>query len=93
MNKIKETFEQYGYTFNQIDRKDNIAIFSASNNNVIKYYEVVIISVNKKDEFINGRLIKKAGDESYPTNSLWGIKGFTYLSYDKAMEKYNELAH
>ena len=90
--KIKENFESAGFFHKQLKRDGMIAIYERTKPEWINpEYEVVIISVAKKDiEFPNGSVMAK-GTEQYPGASRWGSKGFTFSSIEKAEEKFNKL--
>lgn len=87
MRKLPKTFKQKGFTFNQIKRDGNKAIFKKTKGTVTSY-EVVSISSHKGYE-LGGQKIEPA--ETYPSTSQWGIKGFTCTSLERAESKYKTL--
>lgn len=85
---LKDFFKKYGYDFKMIKRTKNKAIFVQTNRSKIYSYEVVIIS--KHDGFYLGENYIEPS-ETYPSNSEWGIKGFTYKTLEEAEDKYKTL--
>jgi hypothetical protein len=85
---IKEKFTREGYTHTLLKRKGDVAIYEQrkTKNNVA--YEVIVIS--RHDGYtLGGAYIEPA--ETYPSNSEWGVKGFTYRDLTKAEEKFISL--
>jgi len=80
-----------GCEFKMVDRSGDIAIYSRTNDAGVVSYEVVVIKTSKKDWIMDGKLVAPAGKESYPTSSNWGTLGWTFMTIEKAREKFKEL--
>lgn len=87
MRKLPKLFKQKGFSFTQIKREGNKAIYKKTKDNIVSY-EVVIVSSHNGYE-LGGQKIAAA--ETYPSSSQWGIKGFTHTSLASADLKYKKL--
>lgn len=70
MNKqIEQTFSRKGYQYSQIERVDNVCIYSYTAEGTDRHagYEVVRLYVDP------------SGKEYFPGSTLWGIKGWTFM--------------
>lgn len=89
MVKVKKEFIRTGFTFKQIIRVGQLAIFAQSKPNwKIPRYEVV--RINKHNGYKIGTQFVKAA-ETYPGASLWGMQGWTFFTLEKAEKKFKEL--
>jgi len=89
MRKLPKTFKQKGFTLTQIKRDGNKAIFKKTKTgHALASYEVIVVSSHNGYE-LGGQKIESA--ETYPSSSLWGIKGFTCTSLERAEVKYKTL--
>ena len=88
MKILEEQFEHTGFNFQQITRKNNYAIYRKTKEGVRNYEVVVIKSHDGKD--IMGRYYEPS--EIYPASSNWGHDGWTYISLESAVDKFNELS-
>jgi hypothetical protein len=84
--RLAEEFTKNSYTFKQIFRDGNLAIYQQTGENGDVHFETVRIRKHKQD-FHN----KRAGDEYYPSDKAWGVDGFTFLSLESAKQKLKEL--
>jgi hypothetical protein len=84
-------FRHNGFTFRQIARERNAAIYEQRWNgcrNPSVAYEVV--RIRRRDGFhIGGRFIEPA--EVYPNSEAWGVDGFTLTDKDAAFAKLKEI--
>lgn len=86
---IPTTFKKKGFTYTQLKREGNKAIFQQTREGTdMNNYEVV--RIGKHNGYVMGG-VKIEASETYPGSSLWGIMGWTCTSIDKAMERYNNL--
>jgi hypothetical protein len=85
---LKESFTKYGFDFKMIKRTKKKAIFAQTKGSKTYAYEAVVIS--KHDGFYLGENYIEPS-ETYPCNSDWGTKGFTYKTLEEAEEKYKTL--
>jgi len=91
MKKLPTTFKKGGWLHKQLQRNGNIAIYERTLNGERRHWEVIRVQVAKNSyTFPNGKEIE-AGDESYPTDRMWGKYGFTFACLDKAIKKAEEL--
>jgi hypothetical protein len=84
-------FRHNGFTFRQIAREDNAAIYEQTWNgsqNPSVAYEV--IRIRRHDGFhIGERFVEPA--EVYPNSEAWGTDGFTITDRDAAFAKMRQL--
>ena len=90
MKKIGKSFTKYGFDFNLVKRKGNVAIYRQSSPKWTHgdyRYEVVKIG-RHKGYYMGGQKIEAA--ETYPGNSLWGIQGWTCTNLETAEETFKK---
>lgn len=80
-------FSEKGFTYTQIKRKGNKAIYE-QNLRGSKSFEVIFINRHEKYEIAGNEI---PASETYPSSSSWGTYGWTYMSLDEAIKKYNNL--
>ena len=90
MKTLPKTFKRWGYTFNQLKREGNVAIYEQKKGKKVFAYEVGIISIRKERSI--GKLTLPA-TEQWPPSEKWGISGWTYITFDRAMDKYVRLTN
>ena len=91
MKKIKEQFTKCGFNYKQIKREGDLAIFEQSKS-YRSYARYEVVRLGRHDGYERqGSYIEPA--ETYPGSSLWGIRGWTYHTLDKALEKFTEIKH
>jgi hypothetical protein len=86
---IPTTFNKKGFTYTQLKREGNRAIFKQTREgSSLINYEVV--KIGKHNGYtMGGAYIEPS--ETYPGSSLWGIMGWTCTSIDDAIERYTAL--
>jgi len=96
LRKLPEEFRLNGWAYEQIIRRNDICIYSQTRQKdgapyaTIEYYEVIRVQHRKaKKTPKTGTLIPEG--EYYPKTSQWGIHGWTYSTYEKALAKFNAL--
>lgn len=90
MKKLEKTFNKKGFTFTQITREGNKAIYRQDKSDYTSSsFEVVKIGSHNGYE-LNGTKI--AASETYPSTSLWGIQGWTYQTLDEAKKKFKKIS-
>ena len=86
---IPSVFKKKGFTYTQLKREGNRAIFQQTREgSSLNNYEVVKIG-RHNGYLMGGVMIEPA--ETYPGSSLWGITGWTCTSIDDAMKRYDDL--
>lgn len=84
MKILEKNFTKLGFTFTQLKRNKNLAVYLKTKGK-IKNYEVITI-LSHKDYFVNNVLIPAA--ETFPSSEQWGIYGFSYQTEAEAMKKF-----
>lgn len=89
---LEKTFKgrasQKEFQFAQVKREDKIAIYKKSDSDCI-YYEVIVVQRHDGRTMPGGVFIEPS--EFYPSDSMWGLYGWTYTLLDKAEEKFKQL--
>jgi hypothetical protein len=87
--KLDTTFTHDGFSYKQLSRTGNVAIYEQSKTYMkMPIYEVVVIRQ------MRGRtsgLFKIVPHEKYPSNEEWGKYGWTLPTLEGAKEKMEEL--
>ena len=89
MPKYNPTYTSNVYTFTEITRHGNIAIFEGITASGGKQYEVHVLREKKAHPKSDnaGEMILCS-----PSTSEWGKYGFTYQTWEKADKKFQSLA-
>ena len=85
---IDHTFTEKGFTYQQLARTGDVAMYRQSKGRVEKF-EVVIIQRHDGRVLPNGKTAEPT--EYYPCTSQWGSKGFTCDSLFSARAKFDDL--
>lgn len=86
---IPVTFVKKGFTYHQLKREGNRAIYRQTRpGSGLNNYEVVKIG-RHHGYTMGGTYIEPA--ETYPGSSVWGLCGWTCTSLEAALERYNQL--
>lgn len=86
---IPSVFKKKGFTYTQLKREGNRAIFQQTREgSSLNNYEVV--KIGKHNGYLMGGVMIEPA-ETYPGSSLWGITGWTCTSIDDAMKRYDDL--
>jgi len=91
MKKLEKKFTNKGFSFKQIIREDNVAIYEQKlidNENPTPRYEVIIIKSHNGYE-INGT--KFPPSEMYPSSTQWGKNGWTCLDMQAAQKRFKKV--
>jgi len=84
---IPQLFNKKGYTYRQIKREGNKAIYEQTKGNFTAYE---VVKIGKHNGYtMGGSYIEPS--ETYPGSSLWGILGWTCTDLDRATQRYNTL--
>jgi len=90
MKKLDKKFNKKGFTYTEIIREKNKAIYKQSKTGQSHTsYEVVKIGSHNGYE-LNGSKIVAA--ETYPSTSLWGVQGWTFQNLDEAKKKFKKIS-
>ena len=87
MIPIEKTIKKYGGILNLINRKNDVAMYVRVEGTKTTY-EVVVIQKKKESE-VFGKVYEAR--ESLPVSSQWGNLGWTYVSEDRAKDKFADL--
>lgn len=86
---IPSVFNKKGFTYKQIIREGNKAIFlQTRGDSQLSNYEVVKIG-RHNGYSMGGSYIEPS--ETYPGSSLWGIMGWTCTSLEDAQKRYSSI--
>ena len=86
---LKTQFTRKGFTHSLVKREGDKAIFCQKKGSKIYAYEVIV--VRRHDGYtLAGNYIEPA--ETYPSDSEWGLFGFTYTKLEQAEEKFAKIA-
>jgi len=87
---VPQTFTKKGFTYRQLKRQGNIAIFEQTKpGSSLNNYEVV--KIGRHNGYVMGGVFIEPA-ETYPGSSLWGITAWTCTSMDAAMERFEALS-
>ena len=90
---LDTNFTRKGWTHTQVDRKGDVAIYMRHLDGDRKHFEVIRITRSKKDyTWPNGK-VTLAGTESYPGDQSWGRMGWTYMTLQAAVKKFEHLTN
>ena len=90
MKKLDKVINKKGFTYTQIVREGNKAIYRQDKEGYTSSsFEVVKIGSHNGYE-LNG--VKIAAAETYPSTSLWGIQGWTCKDLDSAKKKFKKIS-
>ena len=86
---IPSTFTKKGFTYRQVKRQGDIAIFEQTRkDSTLLNFEVVKIG-RHNGYTMGGSYIEPS--ETYPGSSLWGIMGWTCTDLDTANNRFDNL--
>jgi hypothetical protein len=88
MKPLSLTLKKNGFEYVQLFRGSKSCIYEQRYSENIKYYEVFIIKINPERTF-KGKIIEER--EAFPNNEAFGAWAWSYLDYNKALKKFNEL--
>ena len=84
----KKSYDNAGMTFTLKKQDDLIHMYESET--IPPKYELVLYSLQKKDECLPGGGVVEKGYR-FPKSSLWGAKGFSYKQESRAEQKWEEL--
>jgi len=95
MNKIPKTFEKWNDTWSELKRTETYALYERNGKNG-KHYEVVRISVRKKDQkWPNGK-VTPAGEFLRTGDTDYGLHTWCFKGDDQglvlATQRFNEVS-
>jgi len=90
VKKLPVVFQKYGYRYVQLRRSAKKAIYGIYEGDRLIEYEVIKIRIRLKrfNQLLNRIEYEK---EVYPSKGQWGISGWSLFSWEKALEKYNQI--
>lgn len=89
MKILDKEFNYNGFDFTQMYRDGKYAIYKQTKKGwKSAVYEVIIIESHNGYDLAGQHF---PPSEMYPSTTQWGIKGFTELTYDAAMDKIEKL--
>ncbi|NBU73229.1 MAG: hypothetical protein EBS53_17625 [Bacteroidetes bacterium] len=84
---IPEIFNKKGYTYRQVKREGNKAIYEQTRGSFVAYE---VVKIGKHNGYsMGGAYIEPS--ETYPGSSLWGILGWTCTTLDDAQKRYDSI--
>jgi hypothetical protein len=87
MTQLPLTFTKSGWTFRQVWREGDQAIYRKEKGNTVVYESIRVLSHDGYE--IAGKRVEPA--EYYPGNEAWGTDGFTCGSFERALERVGDL--
>lgn len=89
MKILEKKFDSLGFSFLQIHRENNYAIYERRyTNSEFKHYEVIKVQSHNGYE-MNGT--KYPPSEYYPSANNWGTMGWTCLTKEEAYSKLDKI--
>lgn len=93
MKTVSKTFTRDGFTFRQIRRAGDLALYrkhkvGAGGN--IQSFEVIRIQKATQPATLPSGATVQAGDELYPASSKWGKAGWTYQTEEQAQKAFED---
>jgi hypothetical protein len=85
---LKTQFKRKGLSYDLVKREGDKAIFSVKNGKKTYGYEVIIIR-RHNGYTLAGNYIEPA--ETYPSDSEWGVFGWTYTKLTEAEKRLNTI--
>lgn len=90
MTFLPTQFTKSGWTFQQVKREGNVAIFQRSKGGKQAHFEVVRVQHHEAFKF-PGRDVETPAGEHYPSSEQWGTHGWTHNMIEDAERKFSEL--
>ena len=88
MKTLPLNLRKNGFSYTQLFRTENKAIYKQTVSTKIEYFEVFIIQ-SRPERIIKGKIISSG--EKFPNDESFGVMAWTYISFCKALNKYNTL--
>ncbi len=88
MKPLPQIMRKNGFTYIQVHRGEISCIYAQGVSEIILGYEVFLIKITPSHHF-KGKLID--AHERFPHNEAFGRWAWTFLSYEEALERFNEL--
>jgi hypothetical protein len=90
MNRLSQEIRKNGFIYKLMNRSAKKAIYAQYLNNLLIGYEVIKIRVHPPR--YNGFLLRdESAREVYPSSEQWGKNGWTCMTLEKALERYNQI--
>jgi hypothetical protein len=91
MTPLPSTIRFDGFTFRQIERNGDVALFEKGKpTHTRSSFEVVIVQKHPAKTFPSGKYYEAR--ESMPRSEDWGVRGWDYTNLENAQTKFNQLA-
>lgn len=89
---LPKQFRRKSFTYDLVERVDDVAIYRQSTEDVVVGFEVVLIAKQDATTMkMGGQEIKLEAKEKYPSDGQWGTKGFTLRTERDAFDKFHAL--
>ena len=85
---LDKEFTKKGFTFKEIKRDGDVAIYEKISKHGCSHYEV--ISIGRHNGYTLGG-VDIEPSETYPSDSMWGLTGFTYTTLKEAEARMNTI--
>src|SRR5262245_57813280 len=82
MEILSLTYTERGFTYQQIERQGDVAIYSQTNHAGAVRYEVIRIRIQREHTWPTGQTTPEK--EAYPGSNSWGTLGFTCIGLPEA---------
>jgi len=89
MKILEKNFDRKVFNYQQLYRKNNLAIYSQTHRETgFATYEAIVIKSHNGYEIAGTKI---EASEVYPSDTQWGILGWTYQTLEAAQNKINKL--
>jgi len=89
MEPLPVSFRDRGFLYEQIERQEDVALYTQTNHAGIVRYEVVRIRIQREHTWPNGTTTPEK--EAYPGSNSWGTLGWTFIERPLAEDKLRAL--
>ncbi|WP_269526349.1 hypothetical protein [Coraliomargarita parva] len=95
MKPLPTYIEKGNFTFTQIKRKGDVAIYARCRRRPVKSgplsYEVIKITRALQKHVLGKRVLREKGDEIYPWSEKWGSGALTCTSLEAAERRFRQI--
>lgn len=88
MKPLEHEYNKNGFTYNLIQRTNEVAMYSQKFEGIIIAYEVFVITKQKANIIFGNQLEEK---ELHAPSSAWGTEAFTCTTLERAELRFNDL--
>ena len=90
MHILEHELEDSRFTYVQVERRENVALYTQTHkaSGTVRY-EVIKIRIQPEHTWPNG--VTTPEKEAYPGSGSWGLYGWTFFALEAAQQKMREL--